>query len=147
MNVNLHINYLAVAAAVITSFIFGWIWYGPLFGKKWAALMKMPADFKPDSKAMMKSMGLNLLGTFLTAHAIACLMQISRPSTWGITTGDGCVCTYALCAGFSAWLGFKLPMLLNTVAWENRGWKLFGLNAVYALLNLELIALVISVFG
>lgn len=36
---SIHVNYLAVAAAVIASFAFGWLWYGPLFGKKWAGLM------------------------------------------------------------------------------------------------------------
>lgn len=44
----IHVNFPAVIAAVVVSFLFGWLWYGPLFGKKWMGLMNLPADFKPD---------------------------------------------------------------------------------------------------
>ena len=71
MHPEIHINYLAVAAAVVASFLFGWLWYGPLFGKKWASLMKMPADSKPDPKVMLRGMGLTLLGTLLIAYVLA----------------------------------------------------------------------------
>lgn len=30
-------NILAVIVGAIVAFLVGWIWYGPLFGKKWAA--------------------------------------------------------------------------------------------------------------
>ena len=40
----IHLNYPGIAAAVVASFLFGWLWYGPLFGKKWAALMNMAMD-------------------------------------------------------------------------------------------------------
>ncbi|MGC9355126.1 MAG: DUF1761 domain-containing protein, partial [Mariniphaga sp.] len=32
------INYLAVIVAALSSFMVGWIWYGPLFGKSWMKL-------------------------------------------------------------------------------------------------------------
>ncbi len=34
-----HESRLAILLAVVASFIFGAIWYGPLFGKTWAGLM------------------------------------------------------------------------------------------------------------
>jgi len=49
MHPQLHINYLAI-------FVFGWLWYGPIAGRKWAALMKLPAGFKPERKAMLRSL-------------------------------------------------------------------------------------------
>lgn len=30
---------LAVVLAAVVSMIVGWLWYGPLFGKQWMALM------------------------------------------------------------------------------------------------------------
>ena len=30
-----NINFLAVIVAAFSAFFVGWIWYGPLFGKKW----------------------------------------------------------------------------------------------------------------
>ena len=56
MHPEIHINYLAVVAAVIVSFFFGWLWYGPLFGKKWASLMKMPTDCKTNPKITLRGM-------------------------------------------------------------------------------------------
>ena len=33
-----NINFLAVIVAAFSAFFVGWIWYGPLFGKKWMEL-------------------------------------------------------------------------------------------------------------
>ena len=52
MHPQFHLNWLAVLVAVVASFFFGWLWYGPLFGKKWASLMKFPTDMKPDPKVI-----------------------------------------------------------------------------------------------
>jgi len=35
----IEVNYLAVFIATIASFVFGWLWYGPLFGKAWMRMM------------------------------------------------------------------------------------------------------------
>ncbi|HLD39833.1 MAG TPA: DUF1761 family protein, partial [Candidatus Nanoarchaeia archaeon] len=32
-------NYLAVLVAAIAAYVVGFLWYGPVFGKKWMALM------------------------------------------------------------------------------------------------------------
>ena len=34
-----HGNYLVLGLAVVVSFAFGFLWYGPLFGKTWVQLM------------------------------------------------------------------------------------------------------------
>lgn len=38
---NLKINHLAVWICIILMHAFGFLWYGPLFGEKWMALVKM----------------------------------------------------------------------------------------------------------
>jgi hypothetical protein len=38
---NLKINHLAVWICIILMHVFGFLWYGPLFGEKWIALVEM----------------------------------------------------------------------------------------------------------
>jgi hypothetical protein len=139
----IHVNFMAVAAAVVVSFFFGWLWYGPLFGKKWAGLMNMPTDGKPDPKVMLRGMGLMVLGTFLTAYVLAYSAEVWRPSLWRAGT-DAPAYLYGFCSGFFTWLGFYVPMLLGAVAWEGRSWSLFGLNASYHFVNLQIIAMILA---
>jgi len=139
----IHVNYPAVAGAVVASFVFAWLWHGPLFGKRWAALMNLPADLKPEPKMMLRSMGLQLLGTFLTAYVLVFTGEVWRPSVWG-TGADQPSYFYGFFNAFWIWLGFFVPMLLGAVAWENRPWKLFGLNAAYNFINLQIIAMILA---
>lgn len=139
----IHVNYLAVLAAAVVSVLFGWLWYGSLFEKKWAGLMNMPADFKPDPKLMMRSMGLTLFGTFLTAYVLLHSTEVWRASVWGVGK-DAPHYYYGFFSGFFTWTGFYVPMLLGSVAWEGRGWSLFRLNAAYHFVNLQLIAMVLA---
>ena len=123
-----HTNYLAMVSAVVASFVFGYLWFGPLFGKTWAQLMgKKIEDCKPKPWAL----ALTLFGTVLTTFVLAYFMYIYKP-----------YCAYG--AAFFIWLGFYLPRLLGSVTWEGQPWKLFALNAAYYFLNLQLITAVLT---
>jgi hypothetical protein len=65
------INYLAIIGCVVFSMVVGFLWYGPLFGKKWSKEM----DFtKADQEAAManpKRMYLNYASTALGSAVIA----------------------------------------------------------------------------
>ena len=139
----IHVNFMAVIAAVIASFMLGWLWYGPLFGKKWASLMKLPPDAKPDPKVMLRGMGLMVLGTFLTAYVMVHAGDVWRPSVWGVDA-DAPSYRYGFFNGFFTWIGFFVPLLLGSVAWEGRSWGLFGLNAAYHFVNLQVIAMILA---
>ena len=143
MHPTIHVNWIAVLAAVVASFVFGWLWYGPLFGRKWAALMKMPPDLKPDPKVMMRGMILMVIGTFLTAYTMVFFSDIWRPTAWG-GGPDSPGYAYGFLTGLWVWIGFYVPMLLGGVAWEGRPWALFGLNAAHAFLSLQIIAMIIA---
>jgi len=43
----LQINWIAVIASTVAAFIFGGLWYGPLFSKPWMREMGVGRDFKP----------------------------------------------------------------------------------------------------
>jgi Protein of unknown function (DUF1761) len=139
----LQVNFPAILGATAASFVFAWLWHGPLFGKLWMSLMGVPADAKPEPKMMMRSMGLQLLATFMTAYVLLFTGQIWRPSVWG-AGADAPSYVYGLSNGAWIWIGFFVPMLLGAVAWENRPWKLFGLNAAYAFINLLIMAMILA---
>ncbi len=141
----IHENYTSVLIALALSFTFGWIWHGPLFGKLWMKLMKIPSNTKMDPKKMIKSMVIGLIGTAILIHVMVYTTNIWRASVWGVGT-DAEWYEYGFWSGFYTWLGFYVPMFLGSVAWEARSWSLFIFNVVYHLLNLQIIAMCVSYF-
>ena len=126
-----HESKLAIGLAVVASFIFGYLWYGPLFGKTWAGLMGFKMDESKCGKPPVSALLLTLLGTAFTTFAMAYILGIYKPC-----------CNFG--AALLIWLGFYVPLLFGTVAWEGKPWKLFALNAAFYLLNLQLIAAILT---
>jgi hypothetical protein len=123
--------------------VIGYLWYGPVLGKTWAAEMGLPADFKPDSKVMTRAVILQLVGAFLTAYVLAHSVQVWRPSVW-MVGGDGSDAMYGFMAGFFTWIGFYVPQLLASIAWENKSWKLFFINAGYYFIGLQVVGMILA---
>jgi hypothetical protein len=138
------INPAAIAVATLVCFFFGFLWYGPLFGKTWAGLMGIKMDQKPPPGFMVKALSLQLLGLFLTAYVLAHSVQVWRPSVWGHEGADAAGYQYGLMGGFFTWLGFYVPMQLGKVTWENRPWKLFLLNTAHDFLMLQIFCQILS---
>ncbi|AYV55026.1 DUF1761 domain-containing protein [Leptospira kmetyi] len=139
----LHINYLAVLAAVVVHFIIGFLWYGPIFGKVWMKEMNIPADFQPDKKEMYKSMGLMVIGSFLMSYVLFYTTNVWRASSWHAGE-DNPAYLYGFFSGFYTWLGFYVPMLINNVAFEGRSWKFFSIGAGYNFVALQAVAMILS---
>jgi Protein of unknown function (DUF1761) len=126
------LNWLAVAAAVLANIGIGFLWYGPLLGSAWMKEMGMSPDFKPDPAQLKRSMLVMIVSALLTAVVLACAIELSRPDA--ASAGDDVPdVIYGLTLALGAWIGFVVPLLLSGVAWENRSWKLFGINAGYHL--------------
>ena len=128
----LHLNWLAIGAAVITNIVIGFLWYGPILGNAWMKEMGMSPDFKPAPALLKRSMLLMVVSALLTVTVLACGIELSRPSTWDAGE-DASNAMVGLLAPLAVWIGFYVPMLLSGVAWENRSWKLFGINAGFHL--------------
>lgn len=135
----------AIAAAVVAAFFLGFLWYGPLFGRTWAKLMGIKIDKKPETGMMLKSMGLQALGLFLTAYVVAHTCQVWRASVWGVGD-DGPSWMYGVYCAFFTWIGFYIPQQLGKVAWEKRPWKLFVLNAGHDLAVLLVISEILAIW-
>ena len=144
MEPNIQINMTAVLIAVVANFIFGAIWYMPLFGKVWGKEMKMDMTGpKPSASFMIKGMSLMIIGNFLMAYVFAHNIAVWNPITWSqpasaMTTGQ-----IASAAAIFTWLGFYLPQDLSKIAWEGASWKLFFINTVYHFLSLLIAAIIL----
>jgi hypothetical protein len=144
MTPNLIINYYAIAACVLAGMIFGFLWYGPLFGKVWGRLMGMPADYKPEPKVFGRALLLQAIGLVLISYVMAHAGQIWRPSVWGVGPDEASNFMWGFMAAFFTWIGFYIPMQLGKVAWENRPWQLFFINAGHDFLNLLIISVILA---
>jgi Protein of unknown function (DUF1761) len=138
---DIHINYVAILLTVIATFIFGFIWYTPLFGKVWARELGIQRDRKPTSAELGKGLGLNIIGNFLLAFVLA-----HNNAAWSFVPGIADMPTAAVIsnAAVFTWLGFFVPVDLNRVAWEGRSWKLFFINTGYHLITLFIAATILT---
>ena len=141
---NLIINYPAILVSVLAGMIFGFMWYGPMFGKTWGKLMGFSADFKPTPSVMRRALLLQFIGLFFISYVLAHAGQVWRPSVWGLGEDQGSNAMWAFMSTFFTWVGFYIPMQFGKVAWENRPWKLFFINAGHDFLNLFIISLILS---
>ena len=136
----IHINYTAVLIAVVANFIFGFLWYTPLFGKAWAKEMKFDMTQRPPASVFVKGLLIMVIGNFLMAyvfaHNIAAWSFV--PGTSEMSNGQN-----AMMAAIFTWIGFYLPGDLTRVAWERHSWKLFFINTVYHLISLIIAAMIL----
>lgn len=124
----LDINYLAVLVAAIAAVVLGGIWYGPVFGKLWITLMGWtPKEIEEaKKKGMGKSYALTALGALVMAYVLAHFVV-----GWAMATIAQSAVFIGLQTGFWLWLGIVLPVLLSSVLWEKKSWKLYLLNVGY----------------
>ena len=137
------LHWPAIAAAVVSNIVIGFLWYGPLLGKAWMKEMGLSPDHKPDTAAMKRSMILMLISALLTAYVLAWSVEVWRPSVWKAGT-DAASATYGFYAALFTWIGFFVPVLLAGVAWENKSLRLFGINAGYHFVALMAAAMILA---
>lgn len=129
------VNIWAILVSMALSVGLGFIWYGPLFGKKWMALSGIAAPAqKPPFKAMIKPIALSFSGALLISYVVSL-------ASAGIGARMG------MLVSLFAWLGFVVPVYLNFAGWEGRPWTLFLINAGYWLVYLLAIGALIGAWA
>ncbi len=137
MELSFELNYVAIVLATVAAYVLGWIWHGPLFGKKWMALEGLtPESMKAMPMSPQKAMTLGFVATFLTAWVLGWVM--AALGVVGILA--------AVQAAFWVWLGFVMPTLASKWLWEGKSFALFGFNAAHGLVALVVMAIVISLW-
>ena len=134
------VNYFAVLAAAVASMVVGFLWYGPVFGKQWIALMGFTKEAMDAAKqkGMAKAYILMTVGSLVMAYVLA----------HGLTFGNAYLNMYGVAAGlqgaFWYWLGFVAPVLLGAVLWEGKSWKLWFLQAGYYLVSMLVMGAILA---
>ena len=141
---DISINFWAILIAVVANFIFGFLWYTPLFGKAWAKEMGFDTSKKPSAAELGKGMTFMVIGNFFLAWVLAHNMAVWNPVTWGLPPSGMSPAMNATMAAIFTWLGFYLPVDIGTVAWEGKSWKLFGINTSYHLIMVFIAAMIIA---
>jgi len=137
----IHVNMMAILITVVANFIFGFLWYTPLFGKAWAKEMGFDTSVKPPASALAKGMTFMVIGNFLMAFVFA-----HNNAAWSFVPGANTLSPIAtiMNAAIFTWLGFYLPVDLGAVAWEKKSWKLFFINTGYHLGMLFIAATILT---
>jgi len=127
------INYFAVLAAAVSTFVLGGLWYSPLlFGKAWMRANNFSdADVQTFSKARM--FGWSIIFSLVMALNLA--MFLAAPDTnasWGAT------------AGALAGLGWVAMSIAIIGLFENKSWGYIAINGGYVTVAFTIMGLIIG---
>lgn len=136
------INYLAILVCGIVSMFVGYLWYGPLFGKTWMALMGMKMEMMTEAqkKGMSKSYFMMFVGSLVMAYVLSYNLFFAATylKVSGVSAG--------FMSAFWNWLGFIAPVTLGSVLWEGKSWRLWFLNNSYQLVTLLIMGAILAVW-
>lgn len=128
-----NVNWWAVLAAAVSTFMLGGLWYSPgLFGRAWMAANGLTeADLGKGN--MAKIFGLSFVFSLLMSANLA--MFLADPKTdmaWGAT------------AGFLAGFGWVALGIAIVALFERRSWKYILINGGYMTVAFVLMGLILG---
>ena len=140
------VNLFAVLVAGIVPMVIGALWYGPLFGKRWLAMMEMTAEEVQEGFNPVKNYGVTLLLSLLTAYILAQLIAEVAPGDVSSLEGSGGSAMVGVHVALMALIAFVIPAAHQSVTFEKRKAGLAWLNVAYNGVALIVQALVIAVW-
>lgn len=143
---NIHINFVAVLLAAAGSFFLGFIWYSFIFNKIWMREMGINAPTRPEPKQMLGILFLNFISTLLMAWVFSHNLQSWDARSWGHSTNFVSNNAAAIMGAIFTWLGFYVPQDINKVIFQNRTWKLAGIDTAFNLCSLLVTAFILTRF-
>ncbi|MFZ2167440.1 MAG: DUF1761 domain-containing protein [Minisyncoccia bacterium] len=133
------INYTAVLVCAVLSMVAGALWYGPLFGKKWMAIVcATDMDMEARKAMQKKSMPLYAIQFLLT------LFQLWVLSYYILGWEDASGFVNALWI----WAAFVMPTIAGASMWNNDSakvsWSRFLIQAGYQLAMFAMFGLILG---
>lgn len=127
------INYFAVLAAAVATFLLGGLWYSPLlFGKAWLRANNFSdADVQTFSKARM--FGWSIVFSLVMALNLA--LFLGGPETNA---------TWGMAAGVLTGLGWVTMAIAIISLFENRSWSYIAINGGYMTVAFTVMGLIIG---
>ena len=131
-------NILAVLVAALVASGIGALWYSPLlFANVW---MREAGVSQEDVESGKKKMPFYILINVIAAAVLAWVLA-HFAVVWGsLTVGS------ALELAFWVWIGFMVPMHINSVLWEGKSLKYFAINAGYWLVSVIAISVIVTLW-
>jgi hypothetical protein len=128
-----HINWFAVLAAAVSTFVLGGLWYSPfLFGRAWMRVNNLNEAELAKSN-MAKIFGLSFFfAVIMAANLAAFLAEPKTTATWGAT------------AGFLAGFGWVTLAIATIALFERRSWKYTLINGGYMTVSFVIMGLIIG---
>ncbi|TXH00849.1 MAG: DUF1761 domain-containing protein [Candidatus Moraniibacteriota bacterium] len=135
-------NYWAILVCAVASMVIGFVWYGPLFGRKWMEINELSADDLAKREAMQKS-----AGPLYGVQFLLSLLQIYILSNLFQWTGAG---DKAVWTSFFLWLGFVMPTVAGLAMWNAKPakvrWAMFLISSGYQLILFLVYGTILSVW-
>ena len=143
-NLNVHgmeINYLAVLVCAVLSMAIGAVWYGPLFGKKWAEIVGADMSDEVARKEMQKrAMPLYAVQFLLTLFQVWVLAYYIQG--WKEASG--------LENSLWIWAAFVVPIIAGGAMWNNDSakvsWSRFLIQSGYQLVMFAIFGLILGMW-
>ena len=139
------VNLLAVLVAGIVPMIIGALWYGPIFGKRWMALMETTAEELQEGFNPLKTHGVSFVLALVTAFVLAQLIAEVAPGSVSSAGGSGGSAMVGVHVALMALVAFVLPVTHQSVTYEKRkaglAWLNIGYNGVALLGQAVVLAL------
>ena len=128
-----HINWLAVLAAAMSTFVLGGLWYSPaLFGRTWMSVNKF-TDADLAKSSMAKIFGLAFVfAVVMSANLAAFLAEPKTTASWGAT------------AGFLAGFGWVTLGIATISLFERRSAKYVLINGGYMTVSFVVMGLILG---
>jgi hypothetical protein len=127
------INWLAVIAAAVSSFILGGLWYGPLFGKAWMRASGVTEEMTAKAN-MARTFGVSLVLQLVIAAVLAAF--IGPEATFG----------FAVAAAAAAGLFWVAPAFGVVYLFEQRPFAHWAINAGYQILAFTLMGVILGLW-
>jgi hypothetical protein len=132
-----HVNWLAVVLATVSSMVVGFVWYArPVFGNLWMKLVGLKESDM--TKGSAKAIPLTIVASFITAYVLAHVTYLAHSFFGNSFLVD------ALQTAFWLWLGLTAARVLVHDLFEKRPLTLTLLTVGHELVTLLIMALIIG---
>lgn len=131
------LNIWAILVATLSTFLVGWLWYGPLFGKAWISATGLSEE-QIQQGNMAKIFGLAFIFELIMAFNLAMFLTGSPEAAEQMNYQMGAF--YGFLTGFG-WVFFALAV--NSL-YEQKSWKYIFINGGYWTVAFTVMGLIIG---
>lgn len=126
------INWIAVIVAVVVAQVIGFLWYGPLFGKRWMAWVgKTPEEMQ---EGATPAIVVGVISSVLSAVVLALLLTLDAAPD--VTSG--------VTLGLLVSIGFAVTSIVTNGMFEGRNQNLMWLYSAYQVVSITVMGAILG---